>query len=137
MLTPSMDTEELLARLLESFIATSACERGFVLLQQPAGMFHPSVTLPPGNNDFTGSSSVVSKTFDENQRSRVQRCKPRCPAWPATEYRQWCYFGARLRAPAGRSKVLGVLYVDSRNPANRSPSSISSYYKHLRIMPRW
>lgn len=118
-LTPSMETDELLARLLESFVSTSACERGFVMLQQPAGTFQPNVTLPPDNTDFTGSRSVVRKTFDENRPvvcSDVSR-DARLGAQPSIASGT---ISALACVPLRvGEEVLGVLYVDSRQPGKQ------------------
>ena len=117
--TPSMGTDELLARLLESFMSTSSCERGFVMLQQSAGTLQPDVTLPPDTNDFTGSSSVVKKVFDENKPAVCSDVSHDAQLGPQPSIASGAISALACVPLRVGEKVLGVIYVDSHKPGKQ------------------
>lgn len=118
-LTPSMDTDELLARLLESFVSTSACERGFVLLQGASENLQAKITFPPGNDDFTGSSSVVRKTFAGNRPVVCSDVSRDAQLGPQASIASGGISALACVPLRVGDKVLGVLYVDSRKPGKQ------------------
>ncbi|MBT8103411.1 MAG: GAF domain-containing protein [Gammaproteobacteria bacterium] len=113
-LTPSMETSELLARLLESFVTTSGSERGFIMLQQASGEFCPDVVLPHGITDFTGSRSVVDKTFDENRPVVCSDVSQDARLGPQPSIVSGAISALACVPLRVGEQVLGVIYVDSR-----------------------
>ena len=118
-LQPSMDADELLLRLLESFVATSGSERGFVMLQQESGEFHPDVTLPPDSNDFTGSRSVVQKAFAGNHAVVCSDISRDAQLGPQPSIASGAISALACVPLRVGEKVLGVIYVDSRSPGKQ------------------
>ena len=118
-LTPEMQPADLLTQVLESFVSVSGTDRGSVMLRRPGGEFHPDVSQPAGATEFSGSSSVVARTFDQNRPivcSDVIR--------DATLGPQPSIAGAGISTLACvplrvADNVLGVVYVDSRQPGKR------------------
>lgn len=118
-LTPSMETDELLTRVLESFVATTGSERGFVMLREGSGDFRPDVVLPAASGDFTGSRSVVTRAFEQNRPvvcSDVSRDEGLGPQPSIASGAISALACVPLRVG---EKVLGVIYVDSRKPGKQ------------------
>ncbi len=113
-LTPRMNPDELLARVLESFVTTSGSERGFVMLRQPSGEFKPDVVLPPGHDDFTGSRSVVARTFDENRPVVCSDVSGDAQLGPQPSIASGAISALACVPLRVGDSVLGVIYVDSR-----------------------
>ncbi|NNF40983.1 MAG: FHA domain-containing protein [Woeseiaceae bacterium] len=115
-LTPAMNPEELLVRVLESFITTAACERGFVMRQEPSGEFHPDIVLPPGSSDFTGSLSVVKKACEENRAVVCSDVSHDAQLGPQPSIASGAISALAAVPLRVGDSVLGVIYVDSRRP---------------------
>jgi hypothetical protein len=118
-LQPSMGSDELLRRVLESFVELSESGRGFIILKEAAGEFRASVSHPAVGADFGGSRSVVTKSFAEN-RSVVCSDVRRDPLLSA----QASIVGGGISALASLplrvgAQVIGVIYVDSRQPGKQ------------------
>lgn len=118
-LAPEMPPADLLAQVLESFVTVSGTDRGFVMLQKPSGGFHPDVSRPAGEREFSGSTSVVARTFDHNRP--IVCCDV---TQDATLGPQPSIAGAGISTLACvplrvAESILGVIYVDSRQPGKR------------------
>ncbi len=115
-LTPSMNPDELLARVLESFVTTSGTERGFIMLRQASGEFKPDVVRPPGHDDFTGSQSVVNRTFEENRPVVCSDVSHDAQLGPQPSIASGAISALACVPLRVGDSVLGVIYVDSRRP---------------------
>ena len=118
-LKPRMQPAELLGQVLESFVTVSGTDRGFVMLQNPSGEFHPDVSQPAGEQEFSGSRSVVARTFEQNRA--IVCCDV---VQDAVLGPQPSIAGAGISTLACvplrvGEKLLGVIYVDSQQPGKR------------------
>ena len=115
-LRPTQDAQELLRRTLESFVELAEAERGFVMLREAAGELGARVSHPSEEADFQGSRSVVDRAFGENRAVACNNVR-RDPLLGA----QASIVGGDIAALACTpmrvgSQLLGVIYVDSRQP---------------------
>jgi len=66
-LKPSMELDEVLERVLNSFIEVAGAERGFVMLGDDVRLAQVADNDPNARGKFSGSMSVVRRTFEEKR----------------------------------------------------------------------
>lgn len=116
---PSDGLDELLERVLESFIGVSGAERGFVVLGDDADEPGAMARQPGGPLDFRGSHSAVRRTL-ETGRALVcsdVRADAQLVSQPSIVSGG---ISALVTMPLMiGDRVQGVVYVDSREPGKR------------------
>lgn len=118
-LQPSLEPDELLRRVLDSFLNVADCERGFVMLENASGELLPDVSRPPSGSEFQGSRSVVQKTRTLNKPVVCSDISLDVDLGP-----QPSIVSGALRALACLplsvgDRVIGVIYVDSQRPGKQ------------------
>ncbi|MBT8099620.1 MAG: GAF domain-containing protein, partial [Gammaproteobacteria bacterium] len=118
-LKPTLEPEELLHRVLDSFLNVADCERGFVMLEHASGELIPDVSHPSDSGEFQGSRSVVQKTLSSMQPIVCSDISLDAELGP-----QPSIVSGALRALACLpllvgDRVIGVLYVDSQRPGKQ------------------
>lgn len=116
---PSTNLDEVLRRVLQSFIELAGAERGFVMLGSDIDSAQAGTGFPATDSEFSGSMSVIRRTFEEK---RPIVC---------SDVRTDSLLVDQASIVAGKISALvsmpldvggtmqGIIYVDSREPGKQ------------------
>ncbi|MGB5247467.1 MAG: GAF domain-containing protein [Woeseia sp.] len=115
---PSTNLDEVLQRVLQSFIEVAGAERGFVMLGGDADTAKADAGFA-GGDKFAGSQSVVKRTFDERRPIVCSDVRK-----DTLLVEQASIVAGRISALVSMPLVVGgimqgLLYVDSREPGKQ------------------
>ncbi len=120
-LSETLELEELLGRIIDAAIGESGAERGFVIACDRSGQPNLRVSRGLGgidlDDDLELSRSAVGRVIATRQRLEWRRSKHKANTGPLGESVMLLGLQAVVALPLiHRSKLWGVLYVDTRRP---------------------